>query len=154
MSPTIKIEQSTATLPTDLEDLQRDAASEGYRFIERLVREWNDGTKRFNGPGERLLHARVSGQLAGIGGITIDPYEADALRMRRFYVRPGFRRYGVARALAYALLDSTGTGHCRVNVNAATELAPAFWENLGFRRVVAARHTHVLDPDSDRTRLV
>jgi hypothetical protein len=45
---------------------------------------------RFDRPGEGLLTAYSAGVLAAIGGITIDPIVPDALRMRRFYVRPGF----------------------------------------------------------------
>lgn len=52
--------------------------------------------------------------------------------MRRFHVRPTFRRAGIGRALVSALL-----GHVRqfgkpVLVNAGTKVAPVFWEALGF----------------------
>ena len=47
---------------------------------------------RFERPGEALLAAYSEGVLAAIGGITIDPIVPDALRMRRFNVRPAFRR--------------------------------------------------------------
>jgi len=43
---------------------------------------------RFDRHGEALLAARVTGVLAGIGGLTIEPVLAGALHMRRFYVRP------------------------------------------------------------------
>ena len=50
----------------------------------------------------RLLAARVSGVLGGIGGLTIDPVLPDAFRMRRFYIRPLFPRLGIGGKLAAA----------------------------------------------------
>jgi hypothetical protein len=40
---------------------------------------------RFDRDSEALLAVRVGGTLAGIGGLTIDPFVSNALRMRRFY---------------------------------------------------------------------
>jgi GNAT superfamily N-acetyltransferase len=46
----------------------------------------------------------VQGTLAGIGGLTIEPVVPGAFRMRRFYVRRPFRRQGIGRKLALALI--------------------------------------------------
>jgi GNAT superfamily N-acetyltransferase len=40
-----------------------------------------------------------------MGGITVDPIVPEALRMRRFYVRPAFRRTGIGREIGLALLE-------------------------------------------------
>ena len=80
--------------------------------------------------------------LAGFGGLTRDPAWPDALRMRRFYVRPAFRRCGLARMLAAALL--AGAGGRVVTVNAGTPDAPAFWEAVGFVQDERDGHTHRL----------
>ena len=42
-------------------------------------------------------HGRGLRVLAGVGGLTIEPVVPGALRLRRFYVRPSFRRAGVGR---------------------------------------------------------
>jgi hypothetical protein len=42
--------------------------------------------------GEILLPLRIACDLAGIGGLTVDPDTVDGLRVRRFYIRPTFRR--------------------------------------------------------------
>ena len=145
MTSAIKIERVHLSLPPDFSALRTDAAREGHNFIERLVQEWADGTNRFCGPGEGLQVARVAGALAGIGGMTIDPFQRDALRMRRFYVRPAFRRRGIARVLARALFETAGKDCRRMHVNAGTDRAAAFWEHLGFRPAAAVHHSHVMD---------
>ena len=58
-------------------------------------------------PQGRLLLAFVGDSLAGCGGLRALP-EADyanACEMKRLYVRPAFRRFGLGRVLAQALLD-------------------------------------------------
>ena len=64
--------------------------------------------------------------------------------MRRFYVHPSFRRQGVGRALAAALLEGPVHSRRMVPVNAVMSDAPAFWEALGFAADPRDGHTHVL----------
>src|SRR5436190_24023588 len=82
----------------------RKRATEGYRHLDRLGADWAAGTTRFDREGEALLAAYSDGTLAGIGGLTIDPADPDALRLRRFYVARAARRSGIGRALAQVLL--------------------------------------------------
>jgi GNAT superfamily N-acetyltransferase len=105
--------------------------SEGYSFIERLAADWEAHNMRFEHRGEALLAAYVTGELAGIGGLTIEPVLPGALRMRRFYIRPPFRRLGIGRKLATALLERARSTTRLVTVNAAPASVP-FWETLGF----------------------
>jgi len=76
--------------------------------------------------GAKSLAAYMTGVLAGIGGLTLDPGLPDALRMRRFYVHPAFRRHGIGRGLAVALLQLPGTAGRGVTVNAGTAEASVF----------------------------
>ena len=76
----------TKTLPSCFEVIRSESLKEGYRFIDRLLDEWNNGINRFNKPNEVLLYACKNDVIAGIGGLTIDPEIPDAMRMRRFYV--------------------------------------------------------------------
>ncbi len=130
-------------LPAGLPALRAEARHEGFRFLERLASDWEAGTARFDRPGEVLLAGLVADVLAGVGGLTLDPVAPSALRMRRFYVHPAFRRCGIGRALARALLERPGTAGRRVTVNAGIAGAPMFWEALGFVADRCEGHTHV-----------
>ena len=100
----MRLEAVLDKLPADFETMQAEARAEGHAFLDRLANDWASGAMRFDRPGEALLAAYSEGVLAAIGGITIDPIVPDALRMRRFYVRPAFRRTGIGREIAQALL--------------------------------------------------
>ena len=102
-------------------------------------------TNRFDREGEALLAAHMNGVLAGIGGITIEPVVPGAVRMRRFYVRPVFRRNRVGHRLATALLNRVGVGR-PITVNAASA-SFVFWESVGFQPDHRDGHTHVLIKD-------
>lgn len=130
-------------LPAGFDAMRAEARGEGYRFLDRLVGEWESGAMRFAGDGEALLAAHVAGELAAIGGLTRDPFVEGCLRMRRFYVRQRFRRGGVGRMLAQALLDRPERRGRPVTVNAGTGSAP-FWESLGFAADARDGHTHIL----------
>ena len=110
--------------------------------MERLIAQWKSRAIRFDREGEALLAARVDGALAGIGGLTIEPVLPGALRMRRFYVRPLFRRAGIGRKLATALLEPVRIIGVLVTVNAAPA-SVSFWESLGFAPDMRDGHTHL-----------
>ena len=61
----------------------------------------------YEAPAGQLLLAYVGGALAGCGGLRAlpDVDYANACEMKRLYVRPAFRRFGLGRQLAEALLD-------------------------------------------------
>ncbi len=130
--------------PRGFDALREDARSEGYKHIERLFAEWQSGENKFEKDDELLLAAFADGELAAIGGITQDPTLKRTLRMRRFYVRPKFRRQGVGRKLAEALLVDPRERGRPVVVNAGPAEAPAFWEALGFVPEPRDGHSHAL----------
>ena len=138
-----KFERIAAELPTGFDALRAEARREGYRHLERLAEEWNSGKTRFDHNGEALFAARVGADLAGIGGLTIDPVLPGALRMRRFYVRKSFRRSGIGRAIAEHLLAQAQAFNRPVTVNGGAGSEP-FWESLGFVADRNDGHTHVL----------
>ena len=129
-------------LPAGFDALRAEARDEGYLFVDRLATDWQSGTTRFDREGEALLAARVNGMLAGIGGLTIEPVVPNALRMRRFYVRLGYRQSGIGCKLASALLERARSAGKLVTVNAAPASA-VFWESLGFMPDPRDGHTHV-----------
>jgi GNAT superfamily N-acetyltransferase len=134
-------------LPAGFDVLRAEALAEGYRHLERLAADWISHSTRFDREGEALLAAQVNGVLAGIGGLTIEPVVPDALRMRRFYVRPPFRRAGVGRKLATTLLEHAVRSGRLVTVNAAPA-SSGFWEALGFKPDARDGHTHMLTSEA------
>jgi GNAT superfamily N-acetyltransferase len=134
-------------LPPGFEVLRHAADGEAYDMLAMLAREWADGSNRFDQPGEALVAAMDGDVLAGMGGMNIDPFVFGALRMRRFYVRPAYRRKGVARLMADALLDRPEIDGRTITLSAPQGEAARFWEALGFIRDDSDGHTHVLSGD-------
>lgn len=129
-------------LPGDIDTLAPFATAEGIGIIDTLIAEWASGENRFNRPGEVLFTARIDGHLAGTGGLTHDYNFPDALRMRRFYVHPEFRRHRVARALAERAIAHARSHATWLTCHAGTESGVRFWQRMGFLPVPLETHTH------------
>ncbi len=141
----VVITRVVETLPDGFDVILEAAASEGVRNMAMLAAQWASGKQRFEEPGA-LFAALVDGDLAGVGGVTAETGAGEpAMRMRRLYVLPAFRRFGVGRRLAGAMMHQGFQATPLLTVNAAaSEAAPAFWETLGFERAVAAGYSHRL----------
>ena len=71
------------------------SADAGFRFLDRLVNEYKNGTNNFNKPSEALYGVYThEGILIGIGGLNIDPYTKGQKvgRVRRFYISKKIRK--------------------------------------------------------------
>ncbi len=91
-------------------------------------------------PGGQLLLAFVDGQLAGCGALRslADVDYANACEMKRLFVRPAFRRFGLGRALAQALLDEAGrAGYSAMLLDTLDEMEAAreLYTALGFEEI-------------------
>jgi GNAT superfamily N-acetyltransferase len=133
-------------LPEGFDALLADAAAEGVGNMALLADGWASGDQRFQGDGEALLGALLAGTLVGVGGLSVEPAAVEpARRIRRFYVRPEFRRQGAARTLASALIQEGLDQVDLLAVNAAASpAAPLFWEAQGFSPDATGSWTHVL----------
>ena len=140
--PTIKVGR-IEQLPEQFDEFLHDAGTEGFDTISVLRDEWANGSHRFNRPGEMLVLATVDGKAAGIGGITQDFVEAGWLRMRRFYVRPVYRRLGVGRQIAFHILEHALPFDRQIILHADGPDAEAFWPTLGFVPIDRVHTTHV-----------
>jgi len=131
----VQIVRLVESLPDDFHSLLREAASEGYAFLDRLSTEFANGDYA-GGDLPVLFAAFAEGRLAAIGGLTADPYDPapDLLRLRHVYVRPGDRRSGVGRVLAVALIQQGLALAPRLSLRAADARAAGFWDGLGFGR--------------------
>jgi ribosomal protein S18 acetylase RimI-like enzyme len=93
----------------------------------------------YSPPGGLLLLAHVDGALAGCGAFRplqgID--DGDACEMKRLYVRPAFRRFGLGRLLAQRLLDEArraGYSSMLLDTLDDMEAARGLYATLGFTR--------------------
>ncbi len=91
-------------------------------------------------PGGQLLLAFVDGALAGCGAMRSlpDADYANACEMKRLYVRPAFRRFGLGRMLAQALLDEaqrSGYSAMLLDTLDDMEAARGLYGSLGFEEI-------------------
>ncbi|NJN00641.1 MAG: GNAT family N-acetyltransferase [Aquincola sp.] len=91
-------------------------------------------------PGGALLVALVDGQPAGCGALRPLP-EADhpnACEMKRVFVRPAFRRFGLGRLLVRALMDcgiQAGYSNLLLDTLDDMEAARGLYASLGFEEI-------------------
>ena len=132
-------------LPSGIEDLRAEAVVEGFRFVDRLVAEWQSGRNRFVRPGEMFLGAFRATELVAVGGLNRDPYaDQDGIgRLRHLYVRRSARHSGAGSALVRQLLDRAEAAFHSVRLRTETQEAAAFYVGLGFRSVQDETATHI-----------
>ena len=88
-------------------------------------------------PHGHVLLAFVDGELAGCGALRAltDVDYANSCEMKRLYVRPAFRRFGLGRQLAEAILDAARmAGYHNVLLDTLNDMesARALYAELGF----------------------
>ena len=91
-------------------------------------------------PGGCLLLAFIDATLVGCGALRPLPESdyANACEMKRLYVRPAFRRFGLGRALARALLDEAQrAGYSEVLLDTLNDMEAArgMYASLGFEEI-------------------
>jgi ribosomal protein S18 acetylase RimI-like enzyme len=91
-------------------------------------------------PEGKLLLALVDGQVAGCGAFRPFPDSdyANACEMKRLFVRPAFRRFGLGRMLAQALLDEARqAGYSVVLLDTLSDMEAAreLYASLGFEEI-------------------
>jgi GNAT superfamily N-acetyltransferase len=136
--------QPIDSLPEDIVPLLLASQAEGHNLVQRLVDEWNDGSNRFDGPGESIFEARVGSRLAAVGGLNRDPYldDSDVARIRHVYVAPDVRGVGVGRALVEGLVEHARHRYRRVRLRTVTPDGTAFYRAIGFEPIDESAGTH------------
>lgn len=110
-------------------------------FAEELMALPGD----YAAPRGALLLARVGGAVAGC--CALRPLDAsdypNAAEMKRLYVRPAFRGFGLGRQLSEAILDEArraGYGCVLLDTLDEMEAARALYEDLGFEEIPPYYH--------------
>ena len=130
--------------------LLSESIAQGHRFIDRLVKEYADGTNRFALPDEALYGVYCDEQLVAIGGLNRDPFLADddVGRVRHVYVLSGFRRQGVGTRLLHQVIDDARQHFRLLTLRTFSEDAVRFYVVLGFQPTSEIPNaTHVLSLD-------
>jgi GNAT superfamily N-acetyltransferase len=91
-------------------------------------------------PQGALLLATVDGEVAGCGGMRPLPGSdyANACEMKRLYVRPAYRHFGLGRLIAQALLDrglEAGFSAMLLDTLDEMEAARNLYASLGFEEI-------------------
>lgn len=137
-------------LPKHIRTLEAQAIVEGFRFLTRLISEWEDGTNRYDRPGECLLGVFCGGTLIAIGGLSRDPYAAPGIgRLRRVYVAPAGRGCNIGKALVQELLEYASVHFQSIRLSTDTPEAAGFYLRCGFRPVADDTATHALTLKTD-----
>lgn len=91
-------------------------------------------------PGGALMLAYVDGELAGCGAFRpmADVDYANACEMKRLYVRRAFRRFGLGRVIAEALMNAAvGAGYSAMLLDTLDDMEAAreLYSSLGFETI-------------------
>jgi GNAT superfamily N-acetyltransferase len=124
-------------LPPDrLAKLVAESEQAGFRFVRRLVEDWESGANKFAHTGEALFAAVLAGRVIGVCGLNADPYLRDGRvgRVRHLYVATAFRRRGIGRLLVATVVDTARNAFELLRLRTESEPAGRFYESLGFRR--------------------
>ena len=112
-------------------------AAEGFRFLERLLNDFKDGSNTFNHFGEGIFGVFTEeDEIVAIGGLNNDPYlnEQYIGRLRRFYVDKAYRRNGIGSLLVKRIIDEAKGYYKILVLHTDTENAEHFYTTIGFTK--------------------
>ncbi|RKN70669.1 GNAT family N-acetyltransferase [Paenibacillus ginsengarvi] len=127
--------------------LLAESTEEGFRHIARLADDYESGANRFDKLGEALFLAYLHDEIVGVCGLNCDPYSngSGVGRVRRLYVSPSARRYGIGRKLIDAVISHARDHYDILVLRADHPVAYAFYHSIGFmKHDDLESHTHSL----------
>ncbi|THE09148.1 GNAT family N-acetyltransferase [Bacillus timonensis] len=121
----------------ELDRLVKQSKDEGFRFVERLLNDYKNGSNTFDHNGEVLFGVfNEEGVLVAIGGLNKDPFsnEHNIGRLRRFYVSKECRRNGIGSLLVRRIIDEAKKYYKILVLHTDTEQADKFYTSIGFEK--------------------
>jgi putative acetyltransferase len=97
-------------------------------------------------PDGRLLLATIGTEIAGC--VALRKITGHSCEMKRLYVRPVFRKQGIGRSLAHAIINAAreiGYQTMRLDTLSSMRAAIALYESLGFRCIAPYYHNPCAD---------
>jgi ribosomal protein S18 acetylase RimI-like enzyme len=95
-------------------------------------------------PKGALLLAQAGGAVAGCVGLR--PLEGGLGEMKRLYVRPAYRKFGLGRRLVQAVVDAArAAGHRELRLDTLASMGPAqaLYRQLGFVEIAPYNPLHM-----------
>ncbi|MFS0864388.1 GNAT family N-acetyltransferase [Fredinandcohnia sp. 179-A 10B2 NHS] len=132
-----EVKQINNLLNFDLDIIVNQSKQEGFRFVERLINDYRNGSNTFDHCGEGLFGVfNEEGVLVAIGGLNKDPFSNGQYigRVRRFYVCEEYRRKGIGSLLVKRLMDEAKRHYKVLVLNTDTEQGDKFYSSLGFTK--------------------
>jgi ribosomal protein S18 acetylase RimI-like enzyme len=123
--------------------LLEESLSQGFQFVQRLIRDYRSGLNCFDKSGEMLLTASVQGAVVGIAGLNRDPYFNDPKvgRLRHLYVESRWRRRGIGSLLVTSLIHEANQHYQLLTLRTDNLAAKEFYQKLGFKTQPSWEHT-------------
>ena len=131
-----------------IDHLTVESLSQGFRFVDRLVKEYRCGHNRFKRSGEILLTAMFEEKAIAICGLNQDPYSNSPVigRLRHLYVELSWRRFGVGRLLVSRIINEANKHYEMLTLRTDASEADRFYQALGFKtNLLMPQTTHYLE---------
>ncbi|WNR46906.1 GNAT family N-acetyltransferase [Paenibacillus roseipurpureus] len=111
-----------------------ESTSEGFRHLKRLVTDYEAGTNKFDLDGEALFLAIKNGNIVGVCGLNQDPHSENIEigRVRRMYVSPSVRRFGIGRMLMDSVIAEARNYFQMLVLKTDNPVADLFYRSIGF----------------------
>jgi len=132
-----KVKRINNLLNFDLDSLVKQSREEGFRFVERLVNDYKNGSNTFTDFGESLFGVlNEEGVLVAIGGLNKDPFSNEQYigRLRRFYVSKEYRRNRLGSLLVKEIINEAKRYYKILVLHTDTEQADKFYTSIGFSK--------------------
>ncbi len=132
-------------LPSEFSKLLEESILEEFGALEKLKRNFENGSNTFSKQGEALFSATFESELLGICGLNVDPYVDDPTigRVRHLYVSKLARRQGVGSKLVEAVEHQARKHFNVLRLYTGDAKASAFYTSIGFSPVSGNHVSHI-----------